>query len=162
MGARVIACASSPQKLEFCREHGADELVDYSRVSLKDALKELTDGAGVDVVYDPVGGDYCEPALRATGWKGRYLVVGFAAGEIPRVPLNLALLKGLSICGVFWGQFFDVEPEAARRNHEQLVSWAAAGKISAPVDRTFKLEEAASALGVIARREARGKIILVP
>ncbi|MCB1472645.1 MAG: NADPH:quinone oxidoreductase family protein [Rhodobiaceae bacterium] len=162
MGARVIACASSPEKLDFCRRHGADALIDYSRESLKDRLKDLTDGRGVDVIYDPVGGDYCDPALRATAWKGRYLVIGFAAGDIPKVPLNLALLKGMCICGVFWGHFVDVEAEAARANHAQILAWAAEGRIAAPVDRSFPLDRAVEALEVIARREARGKIVLVP
>ena len=162
MGAKVIACASSAEKLEFCRKHGADEVVDYSAEPLKDRLKELTGGRGVAVVYDPVGGDYAEASIRATAWKGRYLVIGFAAGEIPRIPLNLALLKGMSICGVFWGQFVDLEGDAARANHMQLVEWAAEGKIAAPVDRRFPLDQAVEALQVIARRKARGKIVLVP
>ncbi|MFN0265046.1 NADPH:quinone oxidoreductase family protein [Tepidamorphus sp. 3E244] len=160
MGAKVIACASSQEKLDFCRKHGADETIDYSSQNLKDRLKELTGGAGVDVVYDPVGGDYSEQALRAVAWKGRFLVIGFAAGQIPKIPLNLALLKGLDICGVFWGHFFDIQPEDARANHEQLVAWAAEGKLTVPVDRTFPMDEAIEALQVIARREARGKIIL--
>ena len=162
MGANVIACASSAEKLDFCRKHGADEVIDYSAQSLKDRLKELTGGRGVDVIYDPVGGDYAESSIRATAWKGRYLVIGFAAGDIPRIPLNLALLKGMSICGVFWGHFVDVEGDAARANHAQIVKWAAEGKIAAPVDKSFPLDEAVEALGVIARREARGKIVLVP
>lgn len=162
MGARVIACASSQEKLDFCRRHGADEGIDYATEPLKERLKELTGGRGVDVVYDPVGGDFSEQALRATAWKGRFLVIGFAAGDIPRIPLNLALLKGLDICGVFWGQFVDLEPETARANHARIVQWAAEGKIAAPVDRSYRLDDTAEALGVIARREARGKIVLVP
>ncbi len=162
MGARVIACASSPDKLSFCAKHGADEGIDYAKDSLRDRLKELTDGRGVDVVYDAVGGNFAEQALRATAWLGRYLVIGFAAGDIPRIPLNLALLKGLDIKGVFWGRFLEEDPEAGRANDRQLIQWVADGKLSTPVHKRFPLDQAAEALATIARREARGKIILVP
>lgn len=161
LGARVIACASSPEKLAVARACGAQESVDYAREDLKARLKALTDGGGVDVVYDPVGGDLAEPALRAIAWGGRYLVVGFAGGAIPKIPLNLLLLKGCDVKGVFWGSFVERDPQAHRANMERLVDLAVAGAISGRVDATFPLEEAAEALGVIARREAKGKVVLV-
>src|SRR6202163_1550510 len=161
-GARVIACASSPDKLEFCRKHGADEVIDYSKEDLKERLRELTGGKGADVVYDPVGGPYAEPALRSTAWEGRFLVIGFAAGEIPKIPLNLALLKGCDIRGVFWGHWARLNPEKNRANLEKLVKWTAEGKISSHVDRTFPLAQTADALKVLAGRKAMGKVILHP
>ena len=162
MGARVIACASSPDKLAFCRSLGADETVDYSRDDLKDALRAATGGNGVDVVYDAVGGPYSEPALRAIAWNGRFLVIGFAAGDIPRIPLNLPLLKGCSIVGVFWGQHVEREPERHRTNMATLLNWCAEGRIRPHVHRTYRLEETARALDAIAAREVKGKAILVP
>lgn len=127
MGARVIACASSPDKLAVAEAHGATMRVDYAADNLREALRGLTEGQGVDVIYDPIGGDYAEPALRSLGWKGRYLVIGFAAGDIPRIPLNLALLKGIDIQGVHWGVFVEREPEAHRANQIQLLAWVAEG-----------------------------------
>jgi len=159
-GARVIACASSDEKLAFCRELGADELVNYERESLKDRLKELTDGKGVDVVYDPVGGALSEQALRSTGWYGRFLVIGFAGGEIPKIPLNLVLLKSCDIVGVFWGAYLDREPHRNRENMELLLDWCASGRVQPQIDRTFPLDQAAEALNVLAKRQAKGKIIL--
>ena len=162
MGARVIACASSDEKLAFCRRLGADETVNYTQQDLKLTLKELTDGKGVDVVYDAVGGGFTEPALRALGWNGRLLVIGFAAGEIPRIPLNLVLLKGCQIVGVFWGEHTRREPERHRTNMATLLNWCASGKITPHVHRTYALEETPAALQAIARREVIGKAIVVP
>jgi len=162
MGARVIACASSDEKLAFARRHGADEVVNYSRDNLRDALRTVTSGEGVDVVYDPVGGPYAEPALRALGWGGRFLVIGFAAGEIPKIPLNLTLLKSCDVRGVFWGAWTAREPEAHRANVRQLVAWAADGKLSAHVHAVYPLAETAAALEAIANRQVMGKVILRP
>ena len=162
MGARVIACASSDEKLAFARRHGADEGVNYARDNLRDALRALTGADGVDVVYDPVGGSYAEPALRALGWGGRFLVIGFAAGDIPKVPLNLTLLKSCDVRGVFWGAWTLREPEAHRANVRQLVAWAADGKLSAHVHAVYPLAETAAALEAIANRQVMGKVILLP
>lgn len=162
MGARVIAVASSEEKLEVCRAHGADELVNYRSRDLKEALKTLTDGLGVDVVYDCVGGAASEAALRATAWEGRFLVIGFAAGEIPRIPLNLVLLKGCSIVGVFWGDFLKRDPGAHRANVEQILQWCAEGRLKPHIHGTYPLEQIKEALGVIERREAKGKVIVTP
>jgi len=161
MGARVIACASSPEKLAFCREVGADEGIDYSKQDLKEALRGLTDGKGVDIVYDAVGGAYSEPALRSMAWNGRFLVIGFAAGDIARVPLNLVLLKGCAIVGVFWGEHLRREPERHRTNMALLLNWCADGRIRPHVHRTYRLEETPAALRAIATREVKGKAILV-
>ncbi len=161
MGARVIAAASSPAKLKVCKDNGADELIDYSQEDLRARIKAITAGKGVDVVYDPVGGPYTEPALRDMAWKGRYLVVGFAAGEIPKVPLNLALLKGCSIVGVFWGAFTRNEPELNRRNNEDLMRLYAEGKVKPHIHGTYPLERAAEALNEVAYKRVSGKVILV-
>ncbi len=162
MGARVIACASSDDKLEFCRKLGADATLNYSDEDLKTRLKELTDGKGVDVIYDPVGADLAEPALRAIGWKGRFLVVGFAGGGIPKIPLNLALLKGCQIVGVFWGDHLVREPERHRANMTQLLDWVVDGKVKPHIHKVYPLEETSDALLAIARREVRGKVIVTP
>jgi NADPH:quinone reductase len=162
LGARVIACASSEEKLAVARQHGADETLVYSPDTLKDALRRLTNGRGVDVVYDAVGGDYAEPALRALAWKGRFLVVGFAAGEIPRIPLNLVLLKGIDVQGVHWGVFVEQEPEAHRANQRQLLDWVAEGRLSAKVHGVYPLADYVAALGILKRREAVGKVLLRP
>lgn len=162
MGARVIACASSDDKLEFCRTLGADETLNYTNEDLKTRLKELTDGKGVDVIYDPVGADLAEPALRAIGWKGRFLVVGFAGGGIPKIPLNLALLKGCQIVGVFWGDHLVREPDRHRANMAQLLDWVVEGKIKPHIHKVYPLAETADALMAIARREVRGKVIVTP
>lgn len=161
MGARVIACASSPDKLDFCRSIGADATIDYSTENLKEAIRAATSGQGADVVYDPVGGDLAEPALRAMAWGGRYLVIGFASGEIPKLPLNLVLLKGCDIVGVFWGNHLEREPDAHRANIEKLVAWCATGRIAPHIHHTYKLAETAEALRALARREVKGKAILV-
>src|SRR5947209_5226297 len=137
VGARVIACASSPQKLAVCREHGADEAIDYASEDLRERIKALTDGKGPDVIYDAVGGAYTEPALRSIAWRGRLLVVGFAAGEIPKIPLNLTLLKGCSIVGVYWGDFARREPDRFAASIRQLGAWYAEGKLKPHVSQTF-------------------------
>lgn len=162
MGARVIACASSAEKLDLAKAHGADLTLDYSQEPLRDGLKRLGGDAGIDVVYDPVGGAYSEPALRSLNWKGRFLVVGFAAGEIPKIPLNLALLKGIDIQGVFWGAFLKREPEGHAANQARLLALVGEGRLSAKVHGVYPLEDAAAALGILARREAMGKVLLRP
>jgi NADPH2:quinone reductase len=162
MGARVIACASSADKLAFAREHGADEAINYGEEDLKEALRRVTDGRGVDVVYDPVGGAYAEAALRSIAWGGRFLVIGFAAGEIPKLPLNLVLLKGCDVRGVFWGQFTERFPEKHRANMAELLQWCAEGKLSAHVHAVYPLEKTAEALKMLADRKAMGKILLRP
>ncbi|MFT4518331.1 MAG: NADPH2:quinone reductase [Halioglobus sp.] len=160
MGAKVIAAASTDEKLELCKKLGADEVINYSETSVKDAVKEMTGGKGVDVVYDPVGGDFSEPALRSMGWNGRYLVIGFASGPIPKIPLNLALLKGCSIVGVFWGRFVGEEPEVNLKNVEELWELFASGKISPVVTDSFPLEQYEEAFNCMMERRARGKVIL--
>ena len=160
MGARVIACASSDDKLAFARQHGADETVNYDREDLRGALKKLGGERGIDVVYDPVGGRYAEPAVRSLGWLGRYLVVGFAAGEIPKIPLNLALLKSCDIRGVAWGAWTGREPKAQRALMADILTWTAAGKLSAHVQAVYPLSEVAAALNMLAARQAMGKIVL--
>lgn len=160
MGARVIAVASSEEKLAVCREHGAALTVDYSNADLKTALRELTAGRGVDVVYDCVGGISSEAAVRATAWGGRFLVVGFASGEIPKLPLNLLLVKGCAAIGVFWGEAVKRDPGGHRRNMDQLLQWVSQGRLKARVDRTFSLDGAIEALALIEERKAVGKIVL--
>jgi len=162
MGARVIACASSDEKLDFARRHGADDGVNYARDDLKEALRKLTDGRGVDVIYDPVGGAYAEAALRSIAWLGRFLVVGFAAGEIPKLPLNLVLLKGCDVLGVFWGSFVQRDPAAHRGNTAQLLAWCAEGKLSSHVHAVYPLKDAPTALKDIAARKVMGKVLLRP
>ncbi|MDB4953025.1 MAG: putative Zn-dependent oxidoreductase [Myxococcales bacterium] len=161
-GARVIAAASSEDKLAFCREHGASEGIDYSREDLKERIKELTSNNGANVIYDPVGGALAEPALRGIAWEGRYLVVGFASGEIPKIPLNLTLLKGCQIVGVFWGSFAMREPAKNRAHAEQIFTWVAEGKLRPAVAAALPFDEAAEALGRLERRAVKGKIVLVP
>jgi len=160
LGARVLACASSAEKLAVCREHGADAAIDYSREDLRERVRALTDGRGPDVVYDAVGGAYSEPAFRSIAWRGRHLVVGFAAGEIPRLPLNLALLKGASVVGVFWGDFARREPARLAESVRQLGEWHAAGKLRPHVSRTFPLARAPEALRLMAERRVTGKVVL--
>ena len=160
MGARVIAAASSQEKLALCKQLGADEVINYNEVSLKDAVKELTGGKGVDVVYDPVGGDYAEPAIRSMAWNGRYLVIGFASGPIPKIPLNLALLKGCSLVGVFWGRFSGEEPEQNIKNIEALWELFDSGKISPVVTDSFPFAQYEEAFNCLIERRARGKVIM--
>jgi NADPH2:quinone reductase len=160
MGARVIAAASSDAKLKACRDNGADEVINYGSEDLRARVKALTAGKGLDVVYDPVGGPYSEPALRDMAWRGRFLVVGFAAGDIPKVPLNLTLLKGCSIVGVFWGSFTKNEPEHNRENNWELMAMYAAGKIKPHVHATYPLERAAEALNEVLNKRVTGKVVL--
>ncbi|MCR5867788.1 MAG: NADPH:quinone oxidoreductase family protein [Aquincola tertiaricarbonis] len=161
MGARVIAAASSEDKLALCRAHGATDTIDYSREDLRERIKQLTDGRGVDVVYDPVGGDYSEPALRGMAWNGRFLVVGFAAGRIPSLPLNLPLLKGCAIVGVFWGAFTRNEPQRNAANLAELMQWIGEGKLKPHVSATYPLERAADALNDLLQRKVQGKAVLL-
>ena len=160
LGARVIACASSEEKLAVCRSHGADATINYAAEDLRERIKALTDGRGVDVVYDPVGGPYTEPAFRSLAWRGRHLVVGFAAGEIPKLPLNLALLKGASVVGVFWGDFARRQPKEFAQSIRQLARWYAEGKLKPHVSQTMPLEKAAEALKLMAARQVKGKLVL--
>ena len=160
MGAKVIAAASTDDKLDACREHGAAMTINYSTEDLRARVRDLTEGAGADVVYDPVGGPYAEPALRSTAWNGRFLVVGFAAGEIPRIPLNLPLLKGCSIVGVFWGDSVRREPERHRVAVAELVNWWRDGKLRPHVSATYPLERASEALRQLSDRKVKGKIIV--
>ncbi|SFR68168.1 NADPH2:quinone reductase [Marinobacter daqiaonensis] len=160
MGAHVIAAASTDEKLEVCRQHGADETINYSQDSLRERIRELTDGRGVDVVYDPVGGEYSEPALRGMAWNGRYLVIGFTAGEIPRLPLNLPLLKGCAIVGVFYGAFQEKEPARFRELMGELTDWLAEGRIKPRITARYPLEETARALIDLKERRATGKLIV--
>jgi NADPH2:quinone reductase len=161
LGARVIACASSDDKLAFCKTIGADEVVNYQTQSLRDGLRALAKD-GVDVVYDPVGGDLTEQAVRALAWNGRHLVIGFAQGQIPKLPLNLVLLKSADILGVFWGAHTEREPGLHRANMDQLLAWAAAGRLKPHIHKIYRFDEIADALKAIAGREVRGKAILVP
>ncbi|WP_319412381.1 NADPH:quinone oxidoreductase family protein [uncultured Cohaesibacter sp.] len=160
MGARVIACASSDEKLQLCEAHGADDLLNYKSSDLKQTLKDMTDGHGVDVVYDPVGGDLSEAALRATGWYGRFLVVGFASGTIPKMPLNLVMLKGVDLLGVFWGEAIKREPADHAANMKQIMTWVAERKLKPHIDRRYPLEETADAIRAIANREVKGKVVI--
>jgi len=161
MGARVIAAASTNEKLEIARKAGADELINYSEASLRERLKELTDGQGVDVIYDPVGGKLFEEAFRSIAWNGRMLVVGFAAGgEIPALPANLPLLKGASLIGVFWGTFAQRQPQDNAANFKQLFAWYAEGKLRPLVSQTFALEQAAEAIDTLGQRKAVGKLVV--
>jgi len=157
-GARVIACASSDEKLETCKRFGAAITINYEREDLREALKKL--GGAADIVLDPVGGKYSEPAVRAMAWKGRYLVVGFASGEIPKIPLNLTLLKGCSIVGVFWGEFAKRERDLNAANLRELTAWLRAGKIKPLVSASYPLERAADALNDMMNRKVQGKVVL--
>lgn len=162
MGARVIACASSDDKLAFARARGADDLVNYSRDDLKTALRRLTDGKGPDVIFDPVGGPYSEQALRAVAWLGRVLVIGFAAGEIPKMPLNLVLLRNCDLLGVNWGEWAQRDRAGCRAGIEELLAWAAQGRLSSHVHAVYPLAEARQALKDIAARKVMGKAVLRP
>jgi NADPH:quinone reductase len=161
MGARVIAAASSDEKLGVCRELGATATINYSTEDLKERIRELTEGRGADVIYDPVGDRYTEPALRAIAWKGRYLVVGFAGGEIPKIPLNLALLKGCQIVGVFWGAFAKNEPHESQQNFREILAWMGEGKLKQHVYKTYLLPEAPTALRDMMERQVIGKAVVV-
>jgi len=161
VGARVIAAASTDEKCALCREIGADATINYSKENLRDAIKALTDGKGPDVVYDPVGGDLAEPVFRSIGWRGRYLVVGFAGGGIPALPLNLSLLKGASIVGVFWGDFVRREPQAFAADMKQLAQWFAEGKVSPVMDKTMDLKDLHAAYARMGARQVTGKLVLL-
>jgi NADPH:quinone reductase len=162
LGARVIAAASTDEKLVIAREHGADATIRYDREDLRERIAALTDGQGPDVIYDPVGGAYAEPAFRSIGWRGRYLVVGFAAGEIPKLPLNLALLKGASIVGVFWGEFAKREPQRNAQAFEELVRWLGEGKLRPHISARYPLDQTPRALEDMAQRRVTGKIVVTP
>ncbi len=160
LGARVIACASTDDKLAVCRQHGADETINYLTEDLRDRIKQITGGKGPDVVYDPVGGPYTELALRSIAWRGRLLVIGFAAGEIPKIPLNLTLLKGCSIVGVFWGEFTKREPQKFAEEMRQLSVWFADGTIKPHISARFPLDRAVEALQMMAARQVTGKVVI--
>lgn len=162
MGAHVIAAASSDAKLDVAKRNGASEVINYGTEDLRSRVKQITGGKGVDVIYDPVGGPYSEPALRDMAWNGRYLVVGFAAGEIPKIPLNLALLKGCAIVGVFWGAFTRNEPERNRRNNQELLEMFMQGKVAPHIHATYPLDRAAEALNEVLYKRVSGKVVLVP
>ncbi len=162
MGANVIAAASADEKLEVCKQHGADQVINYAREDLKQRVKELTGGEGANVVYDPVGGSFSEAALRATAWEGRFLVIGFATGEIPKIPLNLTLLKGCDIRGVFWGAFVAREPKRHAANVKELMDWYIAGKLKPQIYAKYSMKDVAKALDDIAKRRVTGKVVLLP
>ncbi len=161
MGAHVIAAASTNEKLEVCKQHGADEVINYTTEDLKERVKQLTPGKGVDVVFDPVGGDYSEAALRGMAWGGRFLVIGFTSGDIPRIPLNLPLLKGCSIVGVFWGAFSGRDPRRSQEHLQELLTWFAEGKLKPHISASYPLEQAAQALNDVMERKVMGKVVLV-
>jgi len=160
LGARVIAAASSAEKLEVAKNAGADELINYTDTSLKDEIKRLTNGNGADVIYDPVGGDLFDQAIRAIAWNGRLLVVGFASGRIPELPVNLALLKGASVVGVFWGSFAQRQPQDNAANFKQLFAWFEEGKLKPLVSQVYPLERAGEAIDALGGRRAVGKVVV--
>ena len=160
-GARVIAAASTQEKCDVCRAQGADATINYRTQDLRAALKELTDGKGPDVVYDPVGGEFTEAAFRSIAWRGRYLVIGFAAGPIPSLPMNLPLLKGASIVGVFWGDFAKREPKANAAMMGELAQWYAQGRIKPVIDRTMPMAELPAAYAHMGSRGVMGKLVMV-
>ncbi|MEE5100195.1 NADPH:quinone oxidoreductase family protein [Pseudomonas alliivorans] len=160
LGARVIAAASSAEKLEVAKNAGADELINYTDTNLKDEIKRLTNGNGVDVIYDPVGGDLFDQAIRAIAWNGRLLVVGFASGRIPELPVNLALLKGASVVGVFWGSFAQRQPQDNAANFKQLFAWFEERKLKPLVSQVYPLERAGEAIDALGERRAVGKVVV--
>ncbi|MBD2859831.1 NADPH:quinone oxidoreductase family protein [Spongiibacter sp. KMU-158] len=160
LGAKVIAAASSADKLAVCAEHGADELINYAEEDLRARLKDITGGKGVDVIYDPVGGDYTEAALRSCAWRGRFLVVGFAAGGIPKIPANLTLLKGCSVNGVFWGDFVAREPDNFKADMRQLFSWLQQGHLRPHIAAQYPLEEGGKAIRALMNRQVSGKVVV--
>jgi NADPH2:quinone reductase len=165
VGARVIAAASTDEKCDLCKSIGADETINYSQHALpnafRDAVKAATGGKGPDVIYDPVGGDFAEPAFRSIAWRGRYLVVGFASGPIPSLPMNLALLKGASLVGVFWGDFAKREPKANAAMMGELAQWYGQGKIKPVIDRTMPMSELKAAYERMGSRAVMGKLVMV-
>ncbi|RZI40564.1 NADPH:quinone oxidoreductase family protein [Herbaspirillum sp. HC18] len=162
LGARVIAAASTDEKLAICKEHGADATINYTTQDLREAIKAANDGKPLDVIYDPVGGDYAEPAFRSIAWRGRYLIIGFANGEIPKLPLNLPLLKGASLVGVFWGEFARREPKANLAAMKQLMGWMAEGKIRPHISGRYALADTPQALNDMAARKVTGKVVIQP
>lgn len=162
LGARVIAAASTPEKCAVASEHGADEVINYKDEDLRERLKALTGKKGLNVVFDPVGDRYAEPAFRSLGWNGRYLVIGFAGGEIPKLPLNLPLLKGSSLVGVFWGEFAQREPKANAENMARLIGWIAEGKVRPLVSERYPLERGSEALRALLGRQVTGKVVITP
>jgi NADPH2:quinone reductase len=160
MGARVIAAAGSAEKLAVAQQHGADHLIDYSREDLRERVKAITGGSGVDVVYDPVGGDLFDAALRSIAWQGRIIVIGFAAGKIPQIPANVVLVKNIDIIGFFWGSYLPRKPELVRRSLEQLLRWLDEGKLKPHVSDQFDLKDAALALELLKQRKSTGKVVL--
>lgn len=162
MGAYVIACASSEEKLALCREHGADAAIDYSRENLRERIAALTGGQGPDVIYDPVGGELTEQAFRSIAWEGRHLVIGFAAGDIPKMPLNLPLLKTASLVGAFWGAFIQRDPGRTREHMTELFELYTAGKVRPPVTHRYPLGQAGQALRDVMERRVRGKVVILP
>ncbi len=162
LGLRVIAAASNAEKLEVARKYGAEETIDYSREDLRERIKAFTGDRGVDIVYDPVGGRYAEPALRSVGWRGRYLVVGFAAGDIPKIPLNLPLLKGCAMLGVFWGEFVRREPKLHAENTRLLFAWLRERKIRPLISARYSLSQASQALEALQGRKITGKAVILP
>ncbi|HMN22329.1 MAG TPA: NADPH:quinone oxidoreductase family protein [Ottowia sp.] len=160
-GARVIAAASTDEKCAFCKAQGADATINYSTEDLRERLKALTDGQGPDVIYDPVGGPFTEPAFRSIAWRGRHLVIGFAAGDIPAIKINLALVKGASIVGVFWGDFARREPAANAAMMQELAAWYAQGRIKPPIDRQMPMRELKTAYACMDARQVQGKLVLV-
>jgi len=162
LGLRVVACASSEDKLAVCREHGADETIDYSKEDLREGIKRATGGKGVDVIYDPVGGPYAEAALRSSSWRARFLAIGFAGGEIPKVPLNLPLLMERSIIGVYWGEWTRRTPAEFAASVRELAEWYAQGKLKPHVSARFALARTGEAMRMLAERKAKGKVVVVP
>lgn len=162
IGARVVAAASTDEKLAICQQHGADALINYSKEDLREAIKRECGKNGPDVIYDPVGGKFAEPAFRSIAWRGRYLVIGFADGEIPALPFNLALLKGASIVGVFWGEFAKREPGNNQNGHAEMMGWIREGKLKPRISKTYTLEEAPQALMDMAARKVTGKVVIKP
>ncbi|MGH1357757.1 MAG: NADPH:quinone oxidoreductase family protein [Burkholderiaceae bacterium] len=162
LGAKVIAAASTDEKLAVCKEHGADTLINYSKDNLREAIKAATDGKGPDVIYDPVGGDMAEPAFRSIGWRGRYLVIGFAQGEIPKLPLNLALLKGASVVGVFWGDYVAREPGNFANDLKTMFPMIVDGSLRPHISASYPLEKGATAIEDMMNRKVTGKVIITP
>jgi NADPH2:quinone reductase len=161
MGAKVIAAASSDEKLALCKEYGADEVINYATENMRDRLKAITGGKGVDVAYDPVGGELAEQAVRSLAWLGRFLVIGFAAGDIPKIPLNLLLLKSSSLVGVYWGAALKADPKAGREDVAELLQWYAEGKLKPCISATFPLDRAAEAILEVTSRRTKGKVVVV-
>jgi NADPH2:quinone reductase len=162
LGARVIACASTAEKLETCRRHGADELINYETEDVRARVKAITAGRGIDVCYDPVGDKYAEPMVRSMAWNGRYLVIGFAAGMPPKIPLNLALLKGISLIGVYFGGMVAAEPQRSREVYSEIIDIVASGKLKPLISKTYALGETVEALRALSSRQVQGKIVVLP